>query len=227
MAHGDTYWHSLFHKVPGDNEHDKIQSVIDTFGKKLSKRLIGELRWSKERPGIRMNDLRDIVNEISTKPEKQTTLHLLFRTKNEKPNNHLKRVHKRLVNLMELGFPPVLNIERGYDANSLWLKAGAHIIVLHSLPTTLAEDATSFPIKYIDPLGGKIYEGSFEISTQRFYANMPWTKDKTQKLTPALVANFPNTFVSIHSVPNNAATVMYLQCAIGMPIQPSTSEKKK
>lgn len=216
MAHGDAFWVSRFNRIPGDNDHDKIEQLINTLGKKLSKRSIGEFRWDAQYPGTRINDLRDMINEASATPKKQTTLYLLFREEKEQPQAHLQRIHKQLHHLLSKGLPPPMNIERAYKHNNTWFKAGSHMIVLYAIPESIAENATSFPIKYIDPYGGHISQGELRISNTRFYANMPWAKDKSMKLTPALIADFPNTSVYLSTVPSGKTTVLYLQSAIGM-----------
>lgn len=172
---GNPHWQRAANAITGDNDRERILRIIREIGMRPSKQLPGRPRWSRR--GISMADLRDMANEmISGHYLPQITDEVLFVTPRETPQKLLRRAHQRLEHSLAKGLPPVLSIRRHSlrqqrDGTSQWVSIDAHFVTLTALPRKLAKNATSFPVRYIDPLGGVFREGMIRIPEQPLLAD--------------------------------------------------------
>jgi hypothetical protein len=127
--------------------------------------LPGRARWS--RSGINISDLRDVANEIS-RPHFLPILSnsTLVISPIETKEKHLRRVHAKLARSLAAGFPPIASIRLYAKRNDSWTAIAAHFITITSVPGALDPGASSFPVGFIDPIGGKVREGTICIGTE-------------------------------------------------------------
>jgi len=131
----------------------------------------------------------------------------------------LQKVHKKLRNSMLKGFPPVMTVKRfahrTFGKVKIWKQIHGHFVVLHEIPSKLEPQATSFPIKYIDPWGGRILSGTVKIPESQYYAT-DGTKSRNYKRfkTPALIIDFPNSNLGSHLIRKRERSVTILASSI-------------
>jgi hypothetical protein len=89
-------------------------------------------------------------------------------------------------------------------------------VTITAVPAKLEKDARSFPVKYLDPWGGRRCEGSVAISDRGFLSGKPQpgqVADPT--LSPCLEAVFPQALVGKGKLAKGEATVLTVSAAIG------------
>jgi hypothetical protein len=152
-----------------------------------SSSLPGRARWS--RAGINLSDLRDVANEMarpySLPPISQQTL---FLKPGETKEAHLHRVRTLLARSLDEGFPPILSVRRYAKRGGQWTSVQGHFVTITSVPGNTAPGQTSFPVKFIDPWGGRFREGNISISFRPFLGKSPAEN-------PNLEAVFPDVTV--------------------------------
>jgi hypothetical protein len=131
----------------------------------------------------------------------------------ETPEKLLRRLHGRLQTSLAKGLPPILSIRRhvlraqpGHDAQ--WISIDAHFITVTSVPRRLEKNARSFPVRYIDPWGGRFCEGEIRIPENTV---MPDAKGRSS----CLEAHFPQTSVGAKLVRRGERTAVVPAAAIG------------
>ncbi|MEP3211914.1 MAG: hypothetical protein ABJQ29_01850 [Luteolibacter sp.] len=126
--------------------------------------LPGRARWSRN--GINISDLRDVANEISAgRYLPQLSNETLVTSPIESREKHLRRVHAKLARSLSDGIPPILSIRLFAKRNGTWIAIQGHFVNVTSVPSRLDSGASGFPVKFIDPLGGKFREGRIEVGS--------------------------------------------------------------
>ena len=207
---GGPKWRASIAQIKGSNDAARVKNLILQYGRKGSRLDPARYRWNG-RFGINATDLTDIANELrSERWMRKVKAKVLFRDKGDTPEELLQETHQHLSASLKRKLPPILGIRRvawrspkGTSIQA-WLTVKRHFVVLTGLPAKLPRDATSFPVTYHDPWGGKKFRGTIRIPGP-----------KTQGL-PTLVADFPNTTVGQSSLQKEEASCLSLSSAIGL-----------
>lgn len=126
--------------------------------------LPGRARWSRN--GINISDLKDVANEISAgKYLPQLKNSTLVISPIETPEKHLRRVHAKLATSLSRDIPPILSIRLFTKRAGKWTPIQGHFVTVTSVPTRLERGVTSFPVQFIDPIGGKFRDGTIQIGS--------------------------------------------------------------
>jgi hypothetical protein len=209
---GTPHWQRVSDSLAGDDDRERILTIIREIGMRPSKHLPGRARWSRR--GVGLSDLRDMGNEmIMGQALPQLTEEVFFLNPRETPGKLLKRVHKRFETSLAKGFPPIVSLRRhalrkqtGRPAQ--WVVIDAHFVTLTAVPRRLEGNSQSFPVRYIDPWGGRHCEGLIRIPVN------PLLPD-TRGTSTALEVVFPETKVGLDQVRRGEATALVLSAAIG------------
>ena len=176
--YGSDRWQRAFKAVPGDNSKTRINYVVSKWGLKPSRHIHGAKRWNQQ--GMNLVDLHDVANEMCDYHWlPKIKYEILTRKQGEPAKDLLQRSHKRIVKSLKKGLPPILCIRRYAfrDSKELksksWWPISAHFIVIIETIKTLDNNAETFKIKYVDPYGGHIHEGSIHTNTGKF-TNSPF-----------------------------------------------------
>jgi hypothetical protein len=209
---GAPHWQRASSAVTGDNDREKILTIIREIGMRPSKHLPDRARWS--RLGVGLSDLRDMGNEMTIGHSlPQLAEEVFFLKPRETPEKLLRRVHKRFDTSLAKGFPPVLSLRRhalrkqpGKAAH--WVVIDAHFVTLTAIPRRLEKHPRSFSVRYIDPWGGRHCEGVIRIP------ELPLLVDGNGAAC-CLEAVFPGTPVGLKRLRSGDASVLVLAAAIG------------
>ncbi|MCU0752806.1 MAG: hypothetical protein MUF86_02905 [Akkermansiaceae bacterium] len=209
---GAPHWQRVSAAVKGDDDRARILTIIREIGMRPSKHLPGRARWSRQ--GVGLSDLRDMGNEmIMGHALPQLAEEVFFLKPRETPEKLLRRVHKRLDTSLAKGFPPVLSLRRhalrtqpGKPAQ--WVVIDAHFVTLTAIPHSLEKNPRSFPVRYIDPWGGRHCEGVIRIPGLPLLAGADGT-------ATCLEAVFPETKVGLDRVRRGDTSALVLSAAIG------------
>ena len=209
---GAPHWQRASNAVAGDNDREKILTIIREIGMRPSKHLPDRARWS--RLGVGLSDLRDMGNEMTIGHSlPQLAEEVFFLKPRETPEKLLQRVHKRFETSLAKGFPPVISLRRhalrkqsGKPAQ--WVVIDAHFVTLTAVPRRLEKHPRSFPVRYLDPWGGRLCDGEIRIP------ELPLLADAKGPAS-CLEAVFPDTKVGLTRVPAGAASALVLSAAIG------------
>ncbi len=155
---GSPAWQRAAAILPGTSDREQLALWIRRHGRQPSATLKGRKRWTSA--GINVEDLIIATNE-TTRP-----LYLpavagddLFLHRGEKPEALLRRVRDRLDRSLAKGIPPLLSVRRFVLRDGVWTPLEGHFITITAVPRRLARGERSFPIRYLDPWGGKRAEG--------------------------------------------------------------------
>lgn len=209
---GSESWRQPLAKVGADNDKQRILGIIRTYGMRPSLHLAGKNRWSRK--GVNIADLQDMANEMTTGSYLPHLDHeVLFRTGKESREELLKRTHKRMVTSMEKGFPPILSLRRYAHRKQegkppAWVVLDAHFVTLVEIPAKLERGATSFPVTYIDPWGGKRCQGTVSLPEK------PLLADDTGS-SPCVEAVFPQSSVGKKLVKGSERNALSLAAVLG------------
>ncbi len=212
LRFGSEAWQRPADALSGESSKQKIYTIIREYGMRPSKSIPGRPRWSRK--GVNLADLRDIANEMARGQYLPlVTEEILFATPRESPAKLLRRTHARLEKSLAKGLPPIVSLRRYVlrqetGKPAAWLAIDAHFVTISSLPGKLAKSATSFPVTYIDPWGGKIREGSIAIPTRPILAN-------AGNPSPCLEAVFPASGVGVKKVLPGETTAIVIAAALG------------
>jgi hypothetical protein len=209
---GAPHWQRASNAVTGDNDRERILTIIREIGMRPSKHLPGRARWS--RLGVGLSDLRDMGNEMTIGHNlPQLAEEVFFIKPRETPEKLLRRVHKRFDTSLAKGFPPVISLRRhalrkppGKPAQ--WVVIDAHFVTLTAIPRRLEKHPRSFSVRYIDPWGGRHCEGVIRIP------ELPLLVD-AKGVPSCLEAAFPDTKVGLGRVRSGDASALVLSAAIG------------
>lgn len=193
---GNPHWQRAANAVGGDTDRERILRIIHEIGMRPSKQLPGRPRWSRR--GISLTDLRDMANDMTSGLYlPKISDEVFFTTSRETPQKLLRRTHQRLEKSLAKGLPPVISIRRHAlrrqrDGSSQWVGTAAHFVTLTSLPRNLPKNATSFPVGYIDPLGGVARQGVIRIPEQRLLTDSSGAPCCLEAVFPQRAAGQPH-----------------------------------
>jgi hypothetical protein len=167
---GNADWQRAFNAIAGQNDRERVLTVIRESGMRPSKSVPGRPRWSRR--GVNVADLRDMANEMTADHWlPQVGEEMCYLKPRETPEKLLGRFHSRLRKSMLKGLPPIISLRRhalrvqsGQAAQ--WTSIDAHFITIIAVPSRLDNDARSFPVRYIDPWGGRFCEGEIRIPVE-------------------------------------------------------------
>lgn len=209
FQYGNEKWQKAFHAVPGKDSRARLRYVVGTWGNRPSQHIKGVKRWNPKE-GINLLDLTDMANEMRAPyflPKIKQEV--LTRKSRENLTKLLRHSHERIAKSLKKGLPPIMSVRRyayRYSAEvgqKSWWPIRAHFVVIIEIPKKLPRGATSFKIKYIDPYGGFIREGSIHTNTGGF-TNSPF-----------LATSMPKTLVGKSFVKPGEETLLTFSALIG------------
>jgi len=209
---GNPHWQRAADAVTGNNDRERIFTIIRELGMRPSKNLPGRPRWNRR--GVGVADLKDMANEM-TRAYYMPQLgdEVFFIKPRESPEKLLRRVHHRLEGSLAKGFPPVISLRRHAlrkqkDGTDQWVVIDAHFVTLSAIPRKLEKNARSFPVRYIDPWGGRHCEGRIAIPDK------PVLPDPRGHPS-CLEAQFPDASVGAKLLRRGEQSVLVIPAAIG------------
>lgn len=183
LRFGSAPYQAAASAIPGDTDQRLLRHVILKHGGTWSRHVPQRYRWSRR--GINAADLTDVINEL-------TASHAAPRVKLRLPSgtNAFRESYHALASSLRRGFPPVAGLRRYQGV----LAIDSHFITILQVPDSLDAQATEFPIRYLDPMGGRVLHGTIRANHQ---------KQHTQ-----LTAHLPHTPVGIQRGKGNSQLVM-------------------
>lgn len=209
---GNTAWQRASNAIAGENDKQRILTIIREIGMRPSKSVPGHPRWSRR--GVSLADLRDMANEmVSGHYLPQFSQEVFFLKPKESPEKLLRRVHQRLEKSLAKGLPPVVSLRRHALRKSSgnaaqWVVIDAHFVTLTAIPRKLDKRARTFPVRYIDPWGGRRCEGTIGVPERPVFAN-------SKGDSFCLEATFPQTAVGKKRIAKGEETILAVSAAIG------------
>lgn len=209
---GNPQWQRVSDSITGSNDRERIFTIIREIGMRPSKHLPGRPRWNRR--GVGVADLRDMANEMALGHHLPPLREEVFFIKpRETPEKLLRRVHHRLNHSLAKGLPPLLSLRRHAlrkqeDGSAQWVVIDAHFVTLSAIPRKLEKNARSFPVRYIDPWGGRHFEGHIAIPEK------PVLPD-SRGHSSCLEALFPKASVGKKLLRPGEPTVLMVPAAIG------------
>jgi len=209
---GNPSWQGVADSIAGNDDKQRILSIIRTYGMRPSNHLGNRVRWS--RAGVGVADLTDMGNEMIHGKFMPSLSHEVFFIKpRETPEKLIIRVHHRMEKSLAKGLPPVLSIRRYVHRKSKagsmdWIIVEAHFVTITAVPRNLPRNSNSFSVRYIDPWGGRRGEGVIRISESSLLA-MPG------RPSPCLEAIFPEVEVGKKRVLRGEKSAIAASAAIG------------
>jgi len=207
FQYGSEKWQKAFNSVPGDNSRTRLHYVVKTWGNRPSKHVNGVNRWNSKQ-GINLLDLTDMANEMRAPHYLPSIKNLVLTAKSRESRIELlHRSHSRIVKSLKKGLPPIISIRRyAYRFNEAvgqksWWPIRSHFVVVTEVPAKLKRGSTTFNIKYIDPYGGFVREGTIHTHTGGFH-NSPFlgaTMTKTS-VGKALVKSDEETLLTFSAI---------------------------
>jgi len=200
-------WQRASSTIKGATDKAQIYTIIRECGMRPSKHLKDRPRWSRK--GVSIADLCDMGNELTHgKFLPLLSQQVLFLKPQESPAKLLTRVHRLLETSLAKGFPPILSLRRYVQRGGEWVVLDAHFVTLLSLPRKLEKTASSFPVSYVDPWGGKISNGSICLPRRPVLANSVIT-------SPCLEAAFLQAAVGRKLEKAGEQSILILSAAMG------------
>jgi hypothetical protein len=209
---GNGHWQRASNAVTGNNDRERILTIIREIGMRPSRHVPGRPRWSRR--GVGVADLRDMADEMADGHYlPQLKEDVFFLGSREVPEKLLRRAHRRLENSLARGFPPVISIRRHALRRQSgdppqWAAIDAHFVTLTAIPRKLDKDARSFPVRYIDPWGGRACEGWIRIPEGAVLTD-------SNGRTSCLEALFPETSVGLKLLRPGEPSIVVCAAAIG------------
>lgn len=209
---GSPAWQRASDAIAGTTDKELIYTIIRESGMRPSASIKGRPRWSKN--GVNLVDLCDIGNELTYAhflPKMRQEV--LFTRSGESQKKLLTRVHHLFETSLEKGLPPIISLRRYVHRSQKgkapeWIVLDAHFVTITSVPRSLETNATSFPVTYADPWGGKICPGSISIPTRNVLA--PTAAD-----SPCLEAIFPQAAVGKKLIRPGESSVLTAVAVLG------------
>lgn len=209
---GSRDWQRPCNALAGNNDRERILTIIQEIGMRPSKHVPGHPRWSRR--GVSVADLRDMGNEMTVgQALPQLSEEVFFLQPRETPEKLLARIHQRLDTSLGKGLPPVVSLRR-YALRRQpgkapqWTVIDAHFVTLTAIPRKLDKQARSFSVSYIDPWGGRRCQGTIGIP------ETPVLADSAGR-SCCLEADFSQSAVGKKLVRRGEQTVLACCAAIG------------
>lgn len=209
---GSKDWQRAYQAISGDDDKERIYSVIREPGMRPSSSIKGRPRWSKN--GVNIVDLCDMGNEMTRGHFLPLMSHeVLFLKSGETQKKLLSRVHKRFETSLAKGLPPVISLRRYVKRRHngkppVWTVLDAHFVTLTSVPRKLEAGATSFFVSYVDPWGGKVCNGTVSIPNQGVLTDV-------KSESPCLEAVFSQAAVGKKLVRSGESSTLALVAVLG------------
>lgn len=204
---GSPAWRKLSETPPGLTDRERIRAIARGPAMRESSSLPGRARWS--RAGINPSDLRDVANEMarphSLPPISQQTL---FLKPGESQEAHLRRVRALLARSLDRGFPPILSVRRFAMRGGKWISVQGHFVTITSVPGHSPRGMSSFPVRYIDPWGGRFHAGTISVSERTVFGKNPAEN-------PNLEAIFPQVTVGKGRLLANEQSILLASALLG------------
>ena len=219
---GEKKWQASFAAIPGQNDRNRILSLIKKYGIVRSAHIPTRLRYNSNK-GINVADLTDMANDMRvSRWQPKLNYQLLFRDERTPSQRQLEETHALLRKSLKKGYPPVLHLQRvarrhfKRSQQIIWMPVKSHFVVLTGLPDRIPRGSTSFPVTYLDPWGGRHLRGIIRVPKAEFRA-LPVISghDVNNAISPNLVAEFPKSRVGLSLVGKNEASALTLASAIG------------
>lgn len=97
---------------------------------------------------------RDFPPRIPPRPHQRDIGHQPHRKEGQAPCPHPRKARP----LPRRRHPPVVSLRLYAKRNGTWNAAHAHFVTIISVPVLIDPGASGFPVRFIDPLGGKFRE---------------------------------------------------------------------
>lgn len=210
----------LMDRIPGASDEVKIQALVDTIGAKPSR--VFKDRKRIDEFGISSEDLCDAVNELR-RAAKVPELKGLFleRQVNERPVEHVKRLHALLLKSLAGGVAPILECRmveaewNAAEAGFQWNHVGGHYVTVLGIHRELDLYAAGFEIEVADSSTGRkgrIYVHAEARNFQGFLGNGESGKWLGEQ--PFLAATVPQVQI-MQNASWATRSVVYLHYVIG------------
>ena len=215
LRFGDANWQRAATAVAGETKHDRLLTLIRTWGLRPSNSLTGRKRWSRQ--GVNVDDLCDMANEMARgQLLPLMKCEVLLMNPGESPRQLLARAHGRLDASLRRGLPPIISIRRivqrtGKDRTASWEVLQGHYVTVIGVPGKLEQEATAFPVNYIDPWGGRRCAGRLAVSARAFRSGQAGEATDS----PCLEADFPQAEVGKKLAKAGETSVLTLAAVIG------------
>jgi hypothetical protein len=171
---GSDSWQKVAASIDGKNDQAILRHIIVKHGGTWSSSIPSRYRWSRR--GINASDLTDLANEIA-QPFSQPRLQLHIPRQSRSSVNLLTSSYAKLSHSLQRGFPPTVGLRRYDQGNPI----DSHFVTIIAVADLLEKPTPQFSIRYVDPLGGKIYFGVIRVN------------DESDKTRPGLIADLPHT----------------------------------
>lgn len=209
---GAPHWQRAEDALAGENDRQKILTIIREIGMRPSLHVPGRPRWSRR--GVGLADLRDMAAEMTAGQRLPYISDEVFVIRpRESPERLLRRVHQRMEKSLASGLPPILSLRRHAlraegSNDPQWVVIDAHFVTVTAVPRRLERNARSFPVRYIDPWGGRHGEGHIRIPDQTV---LPDEKGHSS----CLEAVFPAAQVGLKLLRPGEKSVLAVSAGIG------------
>ena len=169
----------IFESLPGEGDREKLQKVIQTYGKVSSDSNPNAVRFN-ESSGINPDDLLQMAQEIQGSAQVKIPLrgNYIIKRRDENKGLMIERVHQMFKFSLERGVPVVINLlsfylemklqerQKGiFETTLQWQRLKSHFIVVTKIHRNLGENDFGFFFEYIDPNGGTINSGYLYAAT--------------------------------------------------------------
>lgn len=204
---GKPAWRNLAETPPGLTDRERIRFIARGPAMRESSSLPGRARWSRN--GINLSDLRDVANELSAphllQPLSQEEF---FLKQGQDQASLLRHVHDLFSHSLKKGIPPILSIRRFAKNGDDWRAIQGHFVTIVSVPGKIPAGEKFFAVRYIDPWGGTLREGSIKIRQTAFLGSDP-------SANANLEAVFPTATVGKRRVEAHEETMLAVSAGLG------------
>lgn len=152
--------------IPGPNDRSQLRYIITRHGHTWSRHIPQRYRWSRR--GINAADLTDVANELRNQAP-------AVRMVIPRDPSIVTNTYQALAYSLRKGFPPIAGVRR-YDGSRT---VESHFITILQVPDSLPDDASEFPIQYLDPMGGKQCQGIIRARQHPTYTELTASLPKT------------------------------------------------
>lgn len=176
LRFGNENLQSLYSRIEGNDAKQKLHSIIEKFGQKKSHVKEKSVLFDNK-VGMKADDILPFYNHILETFSHEPVQGLYFdKLAGETTLEHLKRIHRLLLNSIKSGYPPVISLrsfaaQRDTSDNSFkWQGVSAHVIVITRIPANLESFQKGFSFTFIDPESGTLSEAYLHIEEIRGFA---------------------------------------------------------
>ena len=160
---GDAKLANLATNLPGKSPAEKVQNLINLYGKKPSGYFHHRLRYSTD-IGVGDADIAPFANDWMKQDVSETPVrgeYLTLHT-NEIAQQHLDRVYRLLQHSLNAGFPPVLTLQSYVAKKSIihycWYCQYRHSVTVVGIQALPPDGTPGFSMQVADSLSGRVLE---------------------------------------------------------------------